>query len=114
MVQQKSSFCHSFPATFRQEENKRSLFSLIQAIKLLVSFAVNLLGIKELFAEFGQRTVLIQLAEKAAGVAGMAGSAADLFHLKDHSIFVTVNKDLVNDLHVTGAFALVPHFLTGT
>ena len=82
--------------------------------KSLVTFSVDLFGVEELFAKLGERAVSVELAEEAAGMAGVAGGAADLLDLEDHSIFIAVNEDLVDDLDVAGAFALVPQLLAGT
>ena len=79
-----------------------------------MSLAVNLFRVEKLFAQFGQGAVFVELAEDAAGMAGVTGGAADLFNLENHSIFIAVNENLVDDLHVAGAFALVPQFLAGT
>ena len=78
-----------------------------------MTFAVDLFGVEELFAKLGKRAVGVELAEEAAGVTGVAGGSADLLDLEDHSIFIAVNEDLVDDLDVAGAFALVPQLLAG-
>ena len=94
--------------------SKRSSGPTVNGKLLFMTLAVNLFRVKKLFAEFGQRTVGIEFAEETAGVTGVAGGSADLFHLEDHSIFVAIDQYLMDDLNIAGAFALVPEFLAGT
>ena len=51
-------------------------------------------------------------AVEAGRVADVAAAGTDLLDLEDDGVLVAVGQDLVDFLHVTAGFALVPDFLT--
>ena len=74
--------------------------------------AVDLLRIEDLLA-FDLQFAIPDTAEETGFMAGMTGSATELFNLKDHRIGIAVNQDLPDTLHMSRRFPLEPQGVAG-
>ncbi len=79
---------------------------------LSAALLVNRFGFHQSLGVGGYGTFGVEVAEKAVLVAFMA-SCADLFHLDQQRVPITIEGDAFDALDVSAGFAFHPEFLTG-
>src|SRR5690606_775239 len=80
-------------------------------LSVAVGFRVHVGRVAQRVADDFPLALVIQAAEVATLTAGMAGRAAQLLHLVDQAIAITVQMHAVQYLHMPTLFALAPQGL---